>query len=366
MSEYIKEIMIDSYDELIKIIQGKTNHCENLREKFIFRGLADNTYKLIPSALRYEDEKKETKIINDYILDSEFQFNMNKQLTFVNSKGEEKIGTLYASIDKDEKPILEKPKYTVKSEGELQFKREIYVLLKFLDYADKIGLKIPTNASIRQWIHNSLEYSDNEEIWPKSEFYDIISLAQHHHLPTRALDWSYDYKIALFFAVRNILKDKDMDCILWAFNYKVFEEKNITKRNIDKKEGLIVYRPEYNVNPNLKAQQGLFTFWASNDYINMDDDTPFDRLLTKKIMKMKSKNSNKIRFNLNGMTYEIDSEEKIFYKIIIPSRVKAKILKELYLEGYSHENIFPNYYGVVNSIKNRVKLEKILNKKSEK
>lgn len=50
--EYIKKIQIESYDELVKIIQGKTDYCEDLREKFIFRGLEDDAYELIPSALR--------------------------------------------------------------------------------------------------------------------------------------------------------------------------------------------------------------------------------------------------------------------------------------------------------------------------
>ena len=294
-------------------------------------------------------------------MDSEFQFYLDKQLTILNSKGEEKTGFFRAPIDKKEQPTLKKPKHTVNSEGELQFKREIYVLLKFLDYADKIGLKIHSNTSIRQWIHNCLEYPNDEDIWPKPEFYEIISLAQHHNLPTRALDWTYDYKVALFFAVKDIIENKENDCVLWAFNYKLFEEKNITPKHIHKKEGLIIYRPEYNLNPNLKAQKGLFTFWAIKEYINMDDNTAFDKLITNKIIKMKSKNSNKIKFHLNGILYEIDSNEKIFHKFIIPGKFKSKILKELYLEGYGHENIYPNYYCVVKSIKNKVKLEQILN-----
>lgn len=175
------------------------------------------------------------------------------------------------------------------------------------------------------------------------------------------MDWSYDYKVALFFAVEDILNECDDDCVLWAFNYKIFEEKNISAKNINKKDGLVIYRPEYNTNPNLNAQQGLFTFWASNDYLNMNDDTPFDELIAKKIIKMHSDNPDKKRFHFNGTLYEINAKEKIFHKFIISGELKAKILKKLYLEGYSHENIYPNYYGVVTSIKNRVKLEQIIN-----
>lgn len=346
---------ITTFKNLLDMININDN--TDLRKNFIFRGLKNVEYDLIPSALR-TDIKND---INDYISDSEFNFNLIKQITTTDMNGKEKAGLFNASIDKNEQPLLKKSKITVNSEGELQFKREVHVLLNFLNYADKIGLKIPSNTTIRQWMHNSLEYSDNEEIWPKPEFYEIISLAQHHNLPTRALDWSYDYKVALFFAVEDILDNHDNDCVLWAFNYKVFEEKNITGKNINKKEGLIIYRPEYNTNPNLNAQKGIFTFWASNDYLNMNDATPFDKLIAKKIIKMPQDTSGKVRFHLNGTIYEIGSEEKIFHKFIISGKLKAKILKELYLEGYGHERIYPNYYGVVNSMKNRVKLEKIIN-----
>ena len=68
-SAYIKVIPIESYDELVKIIQGKTDYCEDLTEKFIFRGLEDDTYKLLPSALR-EDNK-----INDFV-DEDFKLTL--------------------------------------------------------------------------------------------------------------------------------------------------------------------------------------------------------------------------------------------------------------------------------------------------
>ena len=352
-NDIVETHKIKTFKNLLDIITLKDK--SDLRENFIFRGINNVKYELIPSALRHDNKNN----INNYISDSEFHFNLIKQLTILDLKGKEKTGLLYTTIDKDERALLKKSKYTINSEGELQFKKEIYVLLKFLNYADRIGLKIPSSTTVRQWIHNSLEYSDPDEIWPKPDFYEIISLAQHHNLPTRALDWSYDYKVALFFAVEDIINDYDNDCVLWAFNYKLFKKKNITKKYINKKEGLIIYRPEYNTNPNLNAQKGIFTFWASNDYINMNDDTSLDKLIAKKIMKMPSDNPNKIRFHLNRTTYEIHSEEKIFHKFIISGKLKAKILKELYLEGYSHEKIYPNYYGVVNSIKNRVKLEQI-------
>lgn len=58
----------------------------------------------------------------------------------------------------------------------------------------------------------------------------------------------------------------------------------------------------------------------------------------------------------------IQKNNTIFYKFIIPKEIKAEILKELYLEGYSEEYLFPGYDGVTKSIINRIKLNNILNK----
>ena len=58
----IKEIKIESYDELVSIICGK--HPKNkmdLRENFVFRGISDIRCELIPSSLR-KNKQNQLKI----------------------------------------------------------------------------------------------------------------------------------------------------------------------------------------------------------------------------------------------------------------------------------------------------------------
>lgn len=56
LKDGINEIKIESYDEIVNIICGK--HEKNkidLREDYVFRGLSDIKYELIPSALRKDN-----------------------------------------------------------------------------------------------------------------------------------------------------------------------------------------------------------------------------------------------------------------------------------------------------------------------
>lgn len=58
--------------------------------------------------------------------------------------------------------------------------------------------------------------------------------------------------------------------------------------------------------------------------------------------------------------FKIPENIKIFHKFIIPAKLKIKILKELYAEGYTNEFIYPSYRGVVDSMKNEVELDEYM------
>ena len=72
LKDGINEIEIKSYDELVNIIYGK--HKENkfdLRKNFVFRGLSNIKYELIPLSLR-KDKLNQLKI--DEIIETDKKF----------------------------------------------------------------------------------------------------------------------------------------------------------------------------------------------------------------------------------------------------------------------------------------------------
>ena len=353
--DFVEEIEIESYEHLI----DELTKTKNFRKNYIFRGIGNVDYELIPKALRRNDLGELT--INDYIPSDDFFVELKSQNSDVLDTLFKKFKISYedySSKRKDEAIILDKyGKVTnhfskvlcsVKSQRDLQIKRELYLLLKFLNSTDKIGLEINVDIFVRRLIHNNMNYNPNQ--WPNKDFFEIISLAQHYGLPTEALDWSYRYEIALYFATNNILHDDRHDALLWAFNYKVFED-NYNPNSNDKYR-LQFYRPQYHTNPNLKAQKGLFTFIINEDEII---DKSLDKIVVEDLINNSVKQENNIKVNLNGLNeFTIPHNQKIFYKFIIPSWLKSQILDRLYRDGYSEKFLFPGYSGVVLSMENSV------------
>ena len=353
--EFIKEIEIDSYEDLIKKIYSSNFN----RKEYIFRGIGNVKYDLIPKALRrneFDQAVINKYISSDFIVNWKVENNWEELLNdslknfkidyedycdMINDEQDTLILDKYGFIQKEtDKKIL----CSVGSKKELQIKRELHLLLRFFNWIDKTGLEINVNTSIRSLIHENIKFTPKS--WPHPDFFEIISLAQHYGLPTEALDWSYRFEVGLYFAVKNILKNNRDDGVLWALNYKLLENKYLDKP-LDNK--ILFYRPQYYLNNNLRAQKGLFTFVINEG--QKIDYRPLDKILFE----------DRDEFNLNP-------NENIFYKFIIPNKIKADILKELYRDGWSEKFMFPGYIGVVKSMKNKVKSDDYIyeppNKKS--
>lgn len=238
------------------------NH--DLVKQCYFRGESSNKYKLLPSIFRDQIQKKWN--IKSYDLQTDY--------------------------------------------GQIQLERDI--LLEFYENANRHGLAIP---DVKDKLQKELNY------WPDKDIIPLIALAQHYGTPTRLLDWSYDYKVALYFAAIGACKKKKTQkdyMILWALKKNAFEnsrEEDVLQKTV----------PVYANNPNLHAQQGLFVYYQFHDQ-TIDKSHSSQRLpLTKEFTKN-------------------------IHKFKIPYHDRYELLKLLDDDGINAASIFPGYSGASQAV----------------
>ena len=207
-NEYIEEIEINSYDELVQIIQGKTDYCNDLRGEFIFRGVEDESFKLIPSSLR-DDNKLNHFVDEDFRVMLELTVNRAIEYGLVDDDGTDHGSAFtFITLDKYGRKHHEGGPLYASSREEYQFLKEVIALRNFFENGDKLGLKIPINQDIRVLFSHKEERQSFNLNWPNEDYFELISLAQHYGVPTRALDWSYDLTVASLKFSHHILQLK--------------------------------------------------------------------------------------------------------------------------------------------------------------
>uniref|UniRef100_A0AAE9IE73 FRG domain-containing protein n=1 Tax=Paenibacillus polymyxa TaxID=1406 RepID=A0AAE9IE73_PAEPO len=162
-------------------------------------------------------------------------------------------------------------------------------------------------------------------------------------MPTRLLDWSLDPFVSLYFASVNALKssfDEDDHLVLWALNRREIEKINMSMHKVP----LVIINPPFGGNENLKAQQGILTYWkgerivSSNGGINVSvkvDRTPLNTLIHENL-------SNNFLFKKNPTI--------ALHKFLIPNNEAKTLFFALQKINYDAANLFPGFDGISRSI----------------
>ena len=214
-----------------------------------------------------------------------------------------------------------------------------------LDRREKLRLE---KESIRQFRENYQPYNENEKYWIQNS--DILALAmmQHYSIPTRLLDWSYDPKVALLFAIDTKNEAANKDGEIWAFDYQRYFDKAPKQWELyseTKSWG------EFNPNlPILFSESGTNNDWFVLQIIK--EEFGFSRIFAQKgwfsvVSKFGVDHAFLLEKLLDGREY--------YQKYIIPKELKKHIRQLLKQEeNISIEGLFPNTQTIADTVKRNV------------
>lgn len=140
-----------------------------------------------------------------------------------------------------------------------------------------------------------------------------LSVAQHHGLPTRLLDWSHNPLATLYFAVE---QNTDKDGEIFALNAPLKAPENLRNKSPFEATKAMKYYPNI-ISPRIRAQEGLFI-------ICPEPEIPLDKDLR------------------NDWTIE---------RISVPCSAKPRLRYELFRLGVHESSLFPHIDGLAARIK---------------
>jgi len=265
----------------------------------IFRGQADHTWKILPSAFRNN-----------------------------------------ANIFCDSRSLLPLGERTNREQIEAEF----YSIFALCQELNKSGLHAPSRSLLNffgqsDWVtfHNGI--TRGEKIWPPQDYHPIIALAQHSGLSTRFVDFTYDPLVAAYFAASSALSHPDSefmaiyeidlfgDCNLTKYDFSEVDPEQHYKSNDDDKIYQLVKTPAQ-YNSNLTAQKGLFLTYIEKTFRANDTFKPLS------FESAVSRGANIARQ----------------YKCILSTKHVPSLLNLLHQRFYSRSSLFPGPIGCVASI----------------
>ncbi len=190
-----------------------------------------------------------------------------------------------------------------------------------------------------------------------SSFWHLLSIAQHHGLPTRLLDWTYSPYIALHFATANLTRF-DIDGVIWVVDYeKAHDHLPTLLKKLLRSEGAQAFTVELltSLQPHHKSQgidessfQEFVETLAEFDALGLQEEFLLffeppsinERIINQFALFSVMPNCQR---NIDDW---LDTHPHLFRRIIIPAELKWECRDKLDQCNISERVLFPGLDGL--------------------
>lgn len=344
---YLEDLSYETTEEFLHDISYSGKLYKIFDDNFIFRGHSSDNYKLISLVQRtipfferygYNNDFSENQI---YFIHTEFSQAYNEY---------QYLNNFFIRCDESQLYV-----------PEVRRMREI----------------MPWNL---QGIEFMLDIYGKDKVWLPEGLYELATLAQHHGVPTRLLDWTQDLNVAIYFSVSGVIRRLNLppkytveEAIKKRLN-DISQHFNKTKVNVEEKENnleiwamdkrvalahmgknpLRIIHPRYHDNGNLGAQKGLLTFWEIKKPVKKDKEKGF-------VPEIAWRDEKTLDEHITDfLLKEGEPSKPYLYRITLPETGISELYKFIKHNRCDASTLFPGYDGVVRCMKEDDMFNKIL------